>query len=348
MTVDEQKAQSQLKHLQFEMTEGNQHYQDAVTVTVKGLEMELVKILTVFTSIDLSSNNFQGPIPEELGLFKSLIVLNLSHNAFTGSIPSSVGNLRQLESLDLSMNNLHRHIPAQLANLNFLSVLNLSYNHFVGRIPTSTQLQSFSPTSFEGNEGLCGPPLTKSCTNSSESTISPPSNQFDPSTPVSSNEFDWQFFLVIGVGFGIEDIDLWKDQLRSKTEELNPLYHSWGCSWPRLQIVDLAFNYFSGKLPGKTLKTWQAMLVILGNESCSQFPVPEFLAEFPNLTSLHLSNCGLHGKIPEKLFQVPTIQTLDLSNNELHQSSLPEFPQNRSLWTLILRDTNFSGTHLIP
>ncbi|TXG58842.1 hypothetical protein EZV62_016671 [Acer yangbiense] len=203
MMVDEQKVQSQLQHLQFEITGGNQPYQDAVTVTMKGLELELVKILTVFTSIDLSSNNFQGLIPEELGLFKSLIVLNLSHNAFIGSIPSSVGNLRQLESLDLSMNNLHRHIPIQLANLNFLSVLNLSYNHFVGRIPTSTQLQSFSPTSFEGNEGLCGPPLTNSCTNSNESTISSPSNQFDPSKPVSSNEFDWKFFLVIGVGFGI-------------------------------------------------------------------------------------------------------------------------------------------------
>ncbi|RVW23319.1 Receptor like protein 42 [Vitis vinifera] len=61
---------------------------DAVTVTSKGLEMELVKVLTLFTSIDLSCNNFEGEIPEELGNFTSLYVLNLSHNGFTGQIPS--------------------------------------------------------------------------------------------------------------------------------------------------------------------------------------------------------------------------------------------------------------------
>ncbi|KAK2656188.1 hypothetical protein Ddye_009240 [Dipteronia dyeriana] len=203
MMVDEQKVQPQLEHLQYEILATNPLYcQDTVMVTMKNQEVELVKILTLFTSIDLSSNNFQGPIPEELGLFKSLIVLNLSHNAFTGSIPSSIGNLRQLESMDLPMNNLCRHIPTQLASLNFLSVLNLSYNHLVGRIPISTQLQSFSPTSFEGNEGLCGHPLMKSCTNSNKLPIPAPSNESDPFAPSSSNEFDWQFSIVIGVGFG--------------------------------------------------------------------------------------------------------------------------------------------------
>ncbi|KAK2656177.1 hypothetical protein Ddye_009229 [Dipteronia dyeriana] len=194
MMVDEDEAQSNFKHLRFEFLRLSQlYYQDAVTVTFKGLEMELVKILTIFTSIDLSNNHFQGPIPGEMGNFKSLYLLNLSHNALTGPIPSTIGDLRQLESLDLSMNNLSGVIPAQLAKLNFLSFLNLSYNHFVGKIPSSTQLQSFSPTSYEGNEGLCGSPLTKCTTNSSK---------FQPSASDSSNEFDWQFILM-GIGFGI-------------------------------------------------------------------------------------------------------------------------------------------------
>ncbi|KAL3027534.1 hypothetical protein AAZX31_03G059500 [Glycine max] len=92
--------------------------------------------------------------------FKELYILNLSNNALSGEIPSSIGNLRQLESLDLSQNALSGGIPMQIASLSFLSYLNLSFNHLVGKIPTGTQLQSFSASSFEGNDGLYGPPLT--------------------------------------------------------------------------------------------------------------------------------------------------------------------------------------------
>ncbi|ESR40807.1 hypothetical protein CICLE_v10027416mg [Citrus x clementina] len=147
----------------------------------------------------LQSNNFSGhiswPIPEEMGRFKSLYALNMSHNALTGSIPSSFGNLKQIESLDLSMNNLSGKIPAQLASLNFLSVLNLSYNNLVGKIPTSTQLQSFSPTSYEGNKGLYGPPLTN------DSQTRPPELQPSP-PPASSDEIDW-FFIAMSIGFAV-------------------------------------------------------------------------------------------------------------------------------------------------
>ncbi|KAG5054277.1 hypothetical protein JHK85_006787 [Glycine max] len=93
--------------------------------------------------------------------FKELYILNLSNNALSGEIPSSIGNLRQLESLDLSQNALSGGIPMQIASLSFLSYLNLSFNHLVGKIPTGTQLQSFSASSFEGNDGLYGPPLTE-------------------------------------------------------------------------------------------------------------------------------------------------------------------------------------------
>ncbi|XP_062171122.1 receptor-like protein 33 [Alnus glutinosa] len=141
------------------------YHQETVTVTIKGLEMELVKILTIFTTIDFSCNGFDGPIPEEIGELKALYILNLSHNAFTGQIPSSLGNLSKLESLDLSSNELSGKIPVQLADgLIFLSVLNLSFNHLVGQIPSNKQFATFSETSFKGNEGLCGFPLKSQCT----------------------------------------------------------------------------------------------------------------------------------------------------------------------------------------
>ncbi|XP_037494725.1 receptor-like protein 33 [Jatropha curcas] len=182
-------------HLKFEVLRlDHLYYQDSITVTSKGLEMNLVKILTVFTCIDVSNNKFEGRIPEKLGQLNALYVLNLSRNALEGQIPPSLGNISHLESLDLSDNNLTGVIPEQLANLNFLSVLNLSHNMLFGKIPRSTQLQTFSEDSFADNAGLCGAPLSDNC---SDTNASPTEQQKNP-----RNEFDWQF-IVPGIGFGL-------------------------------------------------------------------------------------------------------------------------------------------------
>uniref|UniRef100_A0A0R0E335 Leucine-rich repeat-containing N-terminal plant-type domain-containing protein n=1 Tax=Glycine max TaxID=3847 RepID=A0A0R0E335_SOYBN len=143
------KEEAGSKFIEKQISSGNGlYYRDSITVSNKCQQMELVKILTIFTSIDFSSNHFDGPIPQDLMDWKELYVLNLSNNAFSGKIPPSIGNMRKLESLDLSQNSLSGEIPAQLASLSFLSYLNLSFNHLVGKIPTN-------------NDGLYGPPLTK-------------------------------------------------------------------------------------------------------------------------------------------------------------------------------------------
>ncbi|KAG2693685.1 hypothetical protein I3760_08G108500 [Carya illinoinensis] len=85
-------------------------YQDKLTIIAKGLSLNLEKILTIFTILDLSCNNFNGPLPKEIGNFKSLYFLNLSRNIFTGNIPQSLGKLSKLESLDLSSNELTGNI----------------------------------------------------------------------------------------------------------------------------------------------------------------------------------------------------------------------------------------------
>ena len=168
MMLAKQPATAELSHLGFEVGwfDGVFSYQDEVSLTCKGRQMRVGKQLAVLTAIDLSYNHFEGPIPEELMNFKALYVLNLSSNSLSGQIPSSIWNLKQLESLDLSKNNLSGKIPPELATLTFLSFLNLCFNHLVGKIPTGTQLQTFEASSFEGDEGLYGPPLTRISDNS--------------------------------------------------------------------------------------------------------------------------------------------------------------------------------------
>ncbi|XP_039170176.1 receptor-like protein 35 [Eucalyptus grandis] len=144
---------------------GDGNYQDSVMVTMKGLEIRLVKILNVFTSIDLSSNHFGGELPVYIGNLKSLKGLNFSHNNLTGYIPLSIGNLTELEWLDLSSNKFIGSIPQELADLTSLAFLNLSENQLIGPIPRGRQLNTFKSDSFAMNPRLCGFPLPETCTN---------------------------------------------------------------------------------------------------------------------------------------------------------------------------------------
>ncbi|XP_020081514.1 MDIS1-interacting receptor like kinase 1-like, partial [Ananas comosus] len=133
-------------------------------IATKGSNLQFSKNLFFEKSIDLSSNNLHGAIPEELVDLSALNNLNLSRNHLTGRIPNKIGNLYYLESLDLSMNELNGTIPESITALPFLSSLNLSYNNLSGRIPSGDQIQTLvDPTIYAGNPFLCGPPISKNC-----------------------------------------------------------------------------------------------------------------------------------------------------------------------------------------
>ncbi|CAL9016293.1 unnamed protein product [Prunus brigantina] len=141
-------------------------YNGQTSITSKGEELEYRddQLTSWGYMIDLSSNNFEGEIPEEVGSLVGLNTLNLSMNRLTGEIPSSIGKLCWLETLDLSHNQLSGHIPQNFSSLTFLSHLNLSYNNLNGTIPSGNQLQTLSdPSIYEGNPLLCGASLSTIC-----------------------------------------------------------------------------------------------------------------------------------------------------------------------------------------
>nr|GMC80332.1 LRR receptor-like serine/threonine-protein kinase GSO2 isoform X1 [Ipomoea batatas] len=88
-------------------------------------------------ALDLSSNNFWGPIPIFMNS-NPISILHLSNNKFVGSI-SFLCSIRSTISIDLSYNQLSGEIP-DCWNKSFvddLHVLNLANNRFSGNVPNS-------------------------------------------------------------------------------------------------------------------------------------------------------------------------------------------------------------------
>ncbi|XP_065860863.1 receptor-like protein EIX1 [Euphorbia lathyris] len=140
------------------------YFKEQTMVVTKGREYEFNRNIALMNAIDLSENNLEGKIPDEMTSLKALVLLNLSRNHISGSIPAEIGNLNMLETFDLSHNNFSGTVPESLSSLTFLSHLDLSYNNLSGKIPTGNQLQSLNASSiYEGNPFVCGFPLQAKC-----------------------------------------------------------------------------------------------------------------------------------------------------------------------------------------
>ncbi|XP_043814028.1 putative receptor like protein 25 [Manihot esculenta] len=176
-----------------------QYYQENFAVNMYGQPLVYTKTLSLLTSIDLSGNNLHGELPEQITKLVGLVVLNLSGNHISGRIPNSISELRQLLSLDLSDNNFSGGIPPSMSSMTFLAYLNVSNNKLSGIIPYTNQMTTFNATSFSGNPGLCGGPLTVKCSDGGVTGDSDGRRNADSDRDDSF--IDKWFYLSIGLGY---------------------------------------------------------------------------------------------------------------------------------------------------
>ncbi|TVT96835.1 hypothetical protein EJB05_57910, partial [Eragrostis curvula] len=146
--------------------------------------------------IDLSHDHLTGGIQEEITSLSGILNLNLSWNQLSGLIPEKIGAMKSMESLDLSWNNLSGEIPPSLSELTYLSYMDLSHNNLTGRIPQGRQLDTLyteNPSMYDGNSGLCGPPLQRNCSgNIAPEKMNQNTSERDPN----------QLFFYLGLGSG--------------------------------------------------------------------------------------------------------------------------------------------------
>ncbi|KAG9441596.1 hypothetical protein H6P81_017450 [Aristolochia fimbriata] len=318
--------------------------------------------------IDLSHNNFRGPVPY---LTNPVILLDLSNNQFSGGIPSTFGKMKQLAVLNLSNNNFTGSIPLSLADCESLVVLDLRGNRLSGHIPWSsvTFMSNIQSLHLSKNE-LSGqfPSFLKDC--SGLKTLDLGENNFNGPLPI------W-----VGTNFPMLKV------LRLRSNMFNgTIFPHYSSNLNLLQVLDVSNNRLTGHIPQTLLESLTAMrmtqittnstldylygyyhesvplpmngmfyeynttlpffisLDLSGNFLSGK--IPEVIGDLIGLVALHLSANRLSGKIPETMGNLRMLINLDLSRNQLSGSIPPGIADLTSLSYLNLSYNNLSG--MIP
>ncbi|KAG5238963.1 LRR receptor serine/threonine-protein kinase [Salix suchowensis] len=257
--------------------------------------------LTGLTGLYLHDNNFTGMIPSSLGQLVGLSVLDLSSNMLTGSIPVSFGSLQNLTTLDLSMNFLFGSVPPGIGMLSKLQYLNLSSNDLTSSIPA--QLGDLSnlvdlDLSFNSLSGSL-PAELRGLRNLQRMLIGV--NLIGGSLPVNLFPVPSQLQTVVlksnGFSGAVPEV-LW--------------------SMPRLRLLDISGNNFTGMLSNASLNTNTTIAELNASQNLFYGDLTPLLRRF---SFVDLSGNYFKGRVPDYVSD----------NASLVSNCLRNFSNQRSL-----------------
>ncbi|KAK3423636.1 hypothetical protein EUGRSUZ_F00516, partial [Eucalyptus grandis] len=322
------------------------------------LDLQSNKFHEIFSNtslyvLDLSNNKFGGPIP-----VPSLVTFyySIASNKMTGKIPSLICNFTKLEIINLSNNTLTGSLPQCLTNFGTgLSVLNLRMNYLKGIIPQSFSLRSglmtldLSQNQFEGT-------LPRSLVNCRHLEV----------LDLSDNQIEDTFPRWLGT---LPELKL----LILRSNNLKGLLNipMGGHLFPKLHILDLSNNNFSGPLPRNVIMSLKSMMNGQNGQDKSLYMTRNIWGQntisrsyensvtltmkgqeiwlvkiFTFLTLIDLSHNSFQGNIPECIGQLHSLIGLNLSHNYLTGSIPLTLGNLTNLGWLDLSSNNLSG--IIP
>uniref|UniRef100_J3LES2 Receptor kinase-like protein Xa21 n=1 Tax=Oryza brachyantha TaxID=4533 RepID=J3LES2_ORYBR len=310
--------------------------------------------LTFVRTLDLSSNNFYGQMPD-LSNLQKMQVLNLSYNSLHGVIPDTLSNCSNLKELHLYHNSLTSNIPPQIGLLANLVYMAISNNNLSGTItPTLGNMTSLA-TLFLTTNHLEGSVPDEIGQLPNISILSLGENMLSGSIPASL------------LNSSIAAIELRANLLNGT------LPTNMGDNLPNLQSLFLGHNMLEGHIPVSLGNASMLKSVILQhNNFTGQIPTTfgklsglsrldfqankleaidsegwEFLNALRNcsvLEALELAGNQLQGTIPNSVCSLQkTLRYLVLGGNQL-SGTVPSCIGNLSgLIQLTLDDNNLTG-----
>ncbi|KAF4379064.1 hypothetical protein F8388_022151, partial [Cannabis sativa] len=303
-------------------------------------EMEITTVplnnLQHLKSLDLSFNNFNSTIPDEIGNLSTLSYLNLSNAGFVGQIPITISHLTNLVTLDISTLSFLSNSFLKLENPDLemlvqnLSMLEELYLDGVNiSAPGSEWCKALSSSVPKlrvlsmMNCDLSGPLDESLGSLQSLSMISLDNNNLSTMVPASFANFS---------------------NLTSLTLILCGLYGNFPkeiFQLPTLQNIDVTSNSkLQGSLPEFHQNNSLKRLVL----SSSNFSggLPTSIGNLWNLSWLDFSGCNFSGALPKSLGELRQLVYLDLSINKF-TGQIPFFNMAKNLTRIDLSHNMING-----
>ncbi|KAG0619326.1 hypothetical protein M758_4G131600 [Ceratodon purpureus] len=295
--------------------------------------------------IHLPELELNGTITPMIGDLVHLEFLNLSLNNFWGPIPSELVTCQNLSSLDLSMNSLNGELP-ELFSLPKLEKLWLALNNISGPLPEFKRCESLAEVYMEAtNISGAIPSSLRNCQNLVYLNLYN-TNNLNGSIPVSLGELHQLVDLYLGynklTGHIPGELGLLKNlkvlDLGSNNLEGSIPPSLGNCS--SLKVVFLGGNNLSGIIPEEFGNMTGLIALELGGNHLSG-SIPASLGNLSKLQYLELAVNNLTGSIPQELGGCLSLKHFSLAFNNL-TGGIPRFLGNfSSLVNLILVNNSF-------
>ncbi|KAH0942422.1 hypothetical protein HID58_002059 [Brassica napus] len=282
--------------------------------------------------LNLWSSSLNGPLRSSSGLFKLqyLQSLNLSSNNLSGILPDSIGNLKYLKDLRLSECNLFGKLPSSLGNLSDLTHLELDGNGFTGELPVSIGNLKQLTKLLIASSKLSGN-FHQALLNLTELTaINLVSNQLEGMLPSNMSTFSKLEYFNVGSNSFSGSVPSSLFMISSLTylnlerNHFNSLLEIGNISSPsKLQILSLGGNKLSGPIPGFISKLVELSSLDLSFWDTLRGDVDfSIFLHLKSLTSLDISTLNTRSIVDMSLFShFESLYLLSLSRNTVKFSS---------------------------
>ncbi|WCJ40828.1 Receptor-like protein EIX2 [Euphorbia peplus] len=326
-----------------------------------------------YSFIDLSSNNFEGPLPymssspggldlshtlfsgsihnflcnkmhKHGSMYLSTEVLVLNDNFLLGEIPDCWTYWTDLNVVELSSNNFSSTIPTSIGSLTGLQMLNLHDNNLVGDVPSSLLNCTGLAVLDLGENDLKGEiPSWIERFNASLNILNFRRNKFHGQISKELCSLTYLQILDLADNNLNGTIPACLDNLSGMFDETG--YEEGRISWaygPRLEYMGSSSVVRKGiMVEYSTILNFVRSLDLSNNKFMGE--IPKEITSLSGLQSLNLSYNIFTGSIPNDIGAMKKLESLDLSQNRLSGKIPQSMSSMNFLSNLNLSNNNLSG-----